>query len=100
VLTEKGYRTVSQRSIVELVERNETRRLLDEALAQLDEKHRLVFLLRDVEGFSVKETADALGLTEANTKVRLLRARLQLRELLTRALGDPEQHLVRTHHHG
>jgi len=84
----------------ELVERNETRRLLDEALAQLDEKHRLVFLLRDVEGFSVKETADALGLTEANTKVRLLRARLQLRELLTRALGDPEQHLVRTHHHG
>ena len=84
----------------ELVERNETRRLLDEALAQLDEKHRLVFLLRDVEGFSVKETADALGLTEANTKVRLLRARLQLRELLTRALGDPERQLVRTHHHG
>ena len=84
----------------ELVERNETRRLLDEALAQLDEKHRLVFLLRDVEGFSVKETADARGLTEANTKVRLLRARLQLRELLTRALGDPERQLVRTHHHG
>ena len=73
----------------QLVERNETNRLLDEALGQLDEKHRLVFLLRDVEGMSVKETSDVLGLTESNVKVRLLRARLQLREHLTRALGDP-----------
>ena len=58
-----------------LVEKHEIHRLLDEALARLDEKHRLVFLLRDVEGLSVKETAEALGLSEANTKVRLLRAR-------------------------
>jgi RNA polymerase sigma-70 factor (ECF subfamily) len=83
----------------ELVQRNETSRLLDEALARLDEKHRLVFLLRDVEGLSVKETAEALDLSEANVKVRLLRARLQLREQLTRTLGDPEQRLVRTHNH-
>jgi RNA polymerase sigma-70 factor (ECF subfamily) len=81
----------------ELVQRNETRRLLDEALALLDEKHRLVFLLRDVEGLSVKETAEALDLSEANVKVRLLRARLQLREQLTRTLGDPERRLVKTH---
>lgn len=83
----------------ELVQRNETRRLLDEALARLDEKHRLVFLLRDVEGLSIKETADALGLSEANTKVRLLRARLQLREQLTRTLGDPDKRLIRSHDH-
>lgn len=72
-----------------LVQGNETRRLLDEALARLDEKHRLVFLLRDVEGMSVQETAEALGLGVSNVKVRLLRARLQLREHLTRTLGDP-----------
>lgn len=83
----------------ELVPRNEIRRLLDDALDQLDEKHRLVFLLRDVEGLSVKETADALGLSEANTKVRLLRARLQLRERLTRSLGDPARQVMRAHHH-
>ena len=83
----------------QLVELNETRRLLDEALDQLDEKHRLVFLLRDVEGLSVKETAEALGLTEANTKVRLLRARLQLREQLTRVLGDPGRRLTPPSHH-
>jgi len=81
----------------ELVQKNEINHLLDEALAQLDEKHRLVFLLRDVEGFSVKETAAALGLTEANTKVRLLRARLQLRELLTRSLGDPARRVKGGH---
>ena len=79
------------------VDRNETRRLLDEALALLDEKHRLVFLLRDVEGMSVKETADALGLGESNVKVRLLRARLQLREHLTHTLGDPQTRIERGH---
>ncbi|MCU0784949.1 MAG: sigma-70 family RNA polymerase sigma factor [Verrucomicrobia bacterium] len=83
----------------QLVERNETRRLLDDALAQLDEKHRLVFVLRDVEGSSVKETAEALGLSETNVKVRLLRARLQLREHLTRTLGDPAKRIERGQHH-
>jgi len=77
-----------------LVARNETRRLLEEALEQLDDKHRLVFLLRDAEGLSVRETAETLSLSEANVKVRLLRARLQLREHLTRKLGDPARALV------
>ena len=83
----------------ELVERREVQQLLNESLAQLDEKHRLVFLLRDVEGLSIKETAETLGLSEANTKVRLLRARLWLRELLTQTLGDPETRLLRSPHH-
>ena len=83
----------------QLVERNETQRLLDDALAQLDEKHRIVFLLRDVEGLSVTETAEALDLSEANIKVRLLRARLQLREQLTRTLGDPARRIKRSIHH-
>jgi RNA polymerase sigma-70 factor (ECF subfamily) len=82
----------------QLVQKNEIQRLLDDALAQLDEKHRLVFLLRDIEGLSVKETSEALGLSEANTKVRLLRARLQLRELLTQALGDPKKRIARSQH--
>jgi RNA polymerase sigma-70 factor (ECF subfamily) len=87
-----------RQSPAELVHQHETRRLLDEALAQLDTKHRVVFLLRDVEGLSVRETAEALGLTEANVKVRLLRARLQLREYLTRVLGDPAKRLVHPPH--
>ena len=82
-----------------LVAQRETQRLIDEALAQLDEKHRLVFLLRDVEGMSVKETASALSLSETNVKVRLLRARLQLREQLTRAFGDEARRLQGGHAH-
>lgn len=78
----------------QLVHRHETRRLIDEALTQLDEKHRLVFVLRDLEGFSVRETAEVLGLTEVNVKVRLLRARLQLRERLTQVFGDPARRLA------
>jgi RNA polymerase sigma-70 factor (ECF subfamily) len=81
----------------QLVQRRETQRLLEEALDRLEEKHRLVFLLRDVEGLSIKETAETLGLSEANTKVRLLRARLQLREQLTRTLGDPATQLAPSH---
>jgi RNA polymerase sigma-70 factor (ECF subfamily) len=83
----------------QLIQKREIRRLLDEALAKLDEKHRLVFLLRDVEGFSVRETSETLGVSETNVKVRLLRARLELRELLTRTLGDPQTRVIRDHHH-
>jgi RNA polymerase sigma-70 factor (ECF subfamily) len=82
-----------------LVERNETRQLIEDALSKLDEKHRLVFLLRDVEGMSVQETANALGLSESNVKVRLLRARLQLRERLTPIFGDPTRQIIRNNHH-
>ena len=83
----------------QLAQNNEVQRLVDDALAQLEEKHRLVFLLRDVEGLSVRETAEALELSEANVKVRLLRARLQLREQLTQVLGDPATRLIRSHSH-
>ncbi len=94
---QEGYDTVPhpeyiadwKESPTELVGRHETARLIDEALNELDEKHRVIFLLRDVEGWSVRDTAEALGLSEANVKVRLLRARLQLRERLTREFGDP-----------
>jgi RNA polymerase sigma-70 factor (ECF subfamily) len=71
-----------------LLQRAETHAILDAAVSDLDPAHRAVFLLRDVESFSVKETARALGISEANVKVRLVRARLRLRERLTRAFGD------------
>jgi len=78
-----------------LLQRKETMRLIEEALQQLPEKYRVVFWLRDVEQLSTRETAEALGISEANVKVRLLRARLMLREYLTRLFGaDAEQILT------
>jgi RNA polymerase sigma-70 factor, ECF subfamily len=64
------------------------RTLIETALGELDEKYRLAFVLRDIQGLSTTAAAHALGISEGNLKVRLLRARLQLRERLTRALGD------------
>ncbi len=83
----------------EIASRHETRELLDQALEQLDEKYRLVFLLRDVEGLSTNETAEALDISAANVKVRLLRARLMLRELLTRQFGDEATRVFPGHKH-
>lgn len=65
----------------------ETGRLVRDALAELPGTYRTVFVLRDMEGRSVAETAAALGITPGNVKVRLLRARLALRERLTGAFG-------------
>lgn len=81
-----------------LAERNDTGRLLDEAIAELDAGLRAIFLLRDVEGLSVRETAAAVGISEANVKVRLLRARLKLRERLTRAFGDDSKRFAPGEH--
>jgi RNA polymerase sigma-70 factor, ECF subfamily len=61
---------------------------LDRAVGQLPESLRIVFLLRDVEGLSIRETADALDLTETNVKTRLLRARMFLREQLSTYYGE------------
>jgi RNA polymerase sigma-70 factor (ECF subfamily) len=66
----------------------EGKRFLDEAIRTLPESLRIVFLLRDVEGLSIKETADALNLTETNVKTRLLRARMALREGLSAYYGE------------
>lgn len=66
----------------------EARRFLDSAVQKLSPGLRTVFLLRDVEGLSIKETADALNLTEMNVKTRLLRARLKLRDDLSHYFGE------------
>jgi len=66
----------------------EARRHLDEAVQNLPDALRLVFILRDIEGLSIKETAETLNLSEANVKVRLFRARLKLREDLTAYFGE------------
>ncbi len=70
----------------------EGRRALDQAIQELPEALRMVFVLRDVEGLSIQETAEALSLSEANVKTRLLRARLRLREQLSTYYGERLMH--------
>ncbi|MFQ3566760.1 MAG: sigma-70 family RNA polymerase sigma factor [Aggregatilineales bacterium] len=66
----------------ELLTDVEVRAEMERAIATLTPVQRAVFVLRDIEGFSTRETADSLGLSEANVKVALHRARLALREHL------------------
>lgn len=65
----------------------ELRSTLEAALQTLPVSLRSVFVLRDIEGLSTLEAAQALGLTETNVKVRLHRARLALREKLSYYFG-------------
>jgi RNA polymerase sigma-70 factor (ECF subfamily) len=64
-------------------ESDEVRLELEEAIRELPTSLKAVFLLRELEGASTAETAEALDLTEGAVKVRLHRARLWLRERLT-----------------
>lgn len=66
---------------------SETREYMNKAISRLSSSLQVVFILRDLQGFSVKETADILGVNEGVVKTRLLRARLQLREELTAYFG-------------
>src|ERR1700674_1015646 len=71
----------------ESLERKEVRQMLAEALTQLGQIYREVFVLRDMQHLSIEDTANALGISTASVKTRLLRARLMLRDLLAPGLG-------------
>ncbi len=81
----------------QLYKQSELRDILQRTVQGLPSSFRTVFVLRDVEGLSTEETAEALGLSIPAVKSRLLRARLQLRERLTkyfkkqRNTGDSRQ---------
>jgi RNA polymerase sigma-70 factor (ECF subfamily) len=62
--------------------REEMERLLGSALGGLHPSYRSVLVLRDMQHLSTQETAELLGISVANVKTRLLRARLQLRDRL------------------
>jgi RNA polymerase sigma-70 factor (ECF subfamily) len=66
----------------------ESRQFLDKAAKNLPERLKVVFLLRDVQGLSIRETAETLGISEVAVKTRLLRARLKLREDLSLYFGE------------
>jgi RNA polymerase sigma-70 factor (ECF subfamily) len=66
----------------------EARTALDRAVERLPETLRIVFVLRDIEGLSIQETSQVLGLSETAVKTRLLRGRLRLREELSSYYSD------------
>jgi RNA polymerase sigma-70 factor (ECF subfamily) len=70
------------------LEAQETRRLVRDAIALLPPGYRVILLMRDIEDRSTRETADALGISENATKLRLHRARQALATLIKQRLAS------------
>lgn len=70
----------------EVLEQNEIRQAVEDAINSLSPEYREVFILRDVQHLTIKETTTILGISEANVKTRLHRARLHLRDRLAPGL--------------
>ena len=56
---------------------------MEEAIRQLPEKYRTVFIMREIENMNVEETSECLDISAANVKVRLNRAKAMLKNLLS-----------------
>jgi len=62
--------------------------LLQKAVDKLPERYRIVFMLREVQGLDVAITAQILGVSKAVVKTRLVRARLQMKDMLAPAVKN------------
>ena len=71
----------------EILQRKQACELVTSKLAELSDRHRIVLLLRDIQGFSTEEVARMLDTTEGAVKVRLHRARAAFRALVAPVLG-------------
>jgi RNA polymerase sigma-70 factor (ECF subfamily) len=69
------------------VAREQIRKLLEEAVAELPDPFRTVFVLREIEGMSSEETAEVLDLPVATVKTRLFRSRRRLQDMLAPQVG-------------
>jgi RNA polymerase sigma-70 factor (ECF subfamily) len=83
----KGSQLLSWPKDVEKRWKDESIRIcLERSLAELPENLRAVFILRDLDDYSVEATSNALNISKSNVKVRLMRARLFIRDKLANNL--------------
>lgn len=79
---EQPDKFITMRTPAKELANKELGNLLENAISQLPDKYRLVFIMREIEEMSVRETSTALNIEEPNVKVRLNRAKTMLRENL------------------
>jgi RNA polymerase sigma factor (sigma-70 family) len=80
---ESEFENDQSNAIDSTVVRNNLQHAIEAAISQLPAKYRIVFMLREVEQNSVRETAEVLDISEENVKVRLHRARTLLKDMLS-----------------
>ena len=71
-------------TVEKITENKELGKILEDAVHEIPETYRMVFILREVNGMSIAETASALSLSESNVKVRLNRAKAMLKNQITK----------------
>lgn len=69
------------------IQNKEVRNIINKAISKLSEIYRAVFVLRDIEQLSIRDTSKILDITEENVKIRLRRARLFLRDNISEQFG-------------
>lgn len=79
--------------IVEALDGERMRRVVRENIGRLPDDYRLVVLLRDIDGYSTRETASILGISANAAKVRLHRARSALKQLLQPIMEHEDRHV-------
>jgi RNA polymerase sigma-70 factor (ECF subfamily) len=82
-----------------LYSKKETQIILEKAIASLPVIYRTTFLLKDVENLSLEAIAKTLGISLAATKSRLIRARLELREYLSKYFKKSGAPIYSAEHH-
>lgn len=80
----------TQYNAVNNIQNRELGHIIENALATITEDYRIVFSLREINGLNVAETAELLGISEANVKVRLNRAKTILRNKIELAYSNVE----------
>jgi RNA polymerase sigma-70 factor (ECF subfamily) len=70
------------------VQNEEIKEVLNKAIGELSDIYRSVFILRDIEHLSIRETSNILNISEENVKIRLRRARLFLRDKISKQFQE------------
>lgn len=83
-----AYNPINMKTPANELANKELNAILERAIARLPEKYRLVFVMREIEDLSVRETSAALGIEAVNVKVRLNRAKTMLRQSLQGYMTD------------
>jgi RNA polymerase sigma-70 factor (ECF subfamily) len=93
-MDQQPVNTMSMATPDHLLANKELSSLLENAITQLPEKYRLVFLLREIQELSIKETSEVLNIEVPNVKVRLSRAKTMVKQTLN---GQMKDHLYHFH---
>ena len=75
-------------SPIEKLEQKERKTLIQDAINSLSSDHKTVIILRDIEQLSYEEIAITIGFDLGTVKSRLSRARIELRKILERVMGN------------